>query len=198
MYRILALALLLTACDNTISPGRYVWHIGDSTSSELASRLAIGQWGERGFAFLSLGLVPGFALGRDQIYYRDRLESAKLRAGTPDWVLVQLGSNDFSGACAECPAFVDAPEELDQAIAMIVGSVPATSRILWVMPGPGVPQQWRSHLRQGLDRSPRKIDVLELPAELYIDTIHFGLGVESLDAGLSIIGQLNQLNEGTP
>ncbi len=200
MSRLLSLVLLLTACaacDNSIGSGRYVWHIGDSTSSELPDRLSIGGWRPQGYAFLSLALRPGYALGRDLGYYTERLESARERAGNPDWVLIQLGSNDYRGECGECMALVDSPQELDAAVGTLLAFVPASARILWVMPGPGVPQSWRSHLRAGLERSSRRIELLELPANLYVDGIHFGIGTqESLDAGIAILTRLDQLNAG--
>lgn len=201
MARLILLSMILTACaacDNSIVQGRYVWHIGDSTAGEIPTRLSIGGWRAQGYAFLSLGLIPGYSLGRELGYYRDRLASANQRAGVPDWLLVQLGSNDFRGGCPECLALVDTPEELDVSVAGLLEFAPPSARILWVMPGPGVPVQWRNHLRAGLERSPRRIEILELPPELYMDGIHFGLGIHDLDAGLAVLGRLDQLNAGQP
>jgi len=193
----LSLIVLLTGCPCV---GRYVWQIGDSTAYLISEELhAAGGLRDVGDALLVLGAAPGFALGTQNDYFVGRLESAKFggRCGAPDWVLIQLGTNDLftydpatGGFDSPVDVEIDAPGELDVAIARLVDAVPESARILWVMPGPGVAQDRRSYLRAGLERSPRKIEVLELPSEIYGDGIHFR---DEQKAAVLIVAEMDRL-----
>ena len=241
--RALAFLLLLAcaACDPAI--GRVTWHVGDSTSYQLGEELDLAaQLRPRGDVIVRLATVPGYALGRHGPYYVGRLEAAAAplvpeafaaemesvglpvprRLGTPDWVLVQLGTNDLGrpfaelGAdpaalipqrCGAGPLFeicaggienfarVDTDAELEAAITQLLGAIPTSARILWVMPSPRVPVEQRVRFRAALERAPRLVHVLELPAELYQhDGIHFDDGQGEVLAGQMIVAELDRLD----
>lgn len=176
MNRILCLALLcLTACEPFV-----IWQIGDSTAYELGEELPLAAGGS---LVVPVGVFPGVSLGLHNDYFIARLGRAvELQLGSPSWVVVQLGSNDFGQSsdpqyaelAAATHSAVDTDAELDAAIASLLEAVPASARILWVIPGPGVQASDRSRLLEALARAPRPIETLELPAEIYRDGIHFG------------------------
>lgn len=216
-------ALLLLACAACDPwPGRVTWHVGDSKSYQLGEELDLAaQLRPRGDVIVRLATVPGYALGRHGPYYVGRLQAASAplvppalaaemesvglpvprRLGSPDWVLVQLGTNDLvlpfdeigadpeqliARRCGAGPLFelcaggyrnfapVDTDPELDAAIASLLAAIPRRARILWEMPSPRVPVEQRVRFRAALERAPRLVHILELPHWLYEpDGIHF-------------------------
>ena len=190
-----ALLLMFTAaCDPAI--GRYTWHVGDSTAYELGEELDVAaQLRPRGDAILRLSTVPCYALAAQGAYFVGRLQAASLRTGaSPDWVLVQLGSNDFR--YPEQKALVDTDAELDAAIAALLTTMPPGARVLWVLPGPGIAQEDRTRLRAALERAPRRVETLTLPEALYGDGIHFG--AQAAEAARLIIAELDRLDGRQP
>ncbi len=170
------------ACDVVIDPrmdpqaAHVVGHIGDSTSCQVTHALAsLLSNRPRGDVYVYLAGGLGYALGMDHSYFVDRLSSVTERVH-PDVLVIQLGTNDLHPS--KDTSLVDTDEELDALIASLLEPVPALTRILWVLPGPGVPQPERMRLQASLERQARHIQVLDLAqaTEIYEpDGVHFAL-----------------------
>lgn len=174
------LALLgLVACDPHV--GRFIWHVGDSTSSQIGQEL---EWSASlrpyGDVIIPIARVPTYALGAQLNYFTGRLASASLRVGMPDVALVQLGSNDLFPGYPQYEQ-VDTDEELDEVLQMFLANVPVGVPILWVMPGPGIPEGRRLRLRAALERAGRPIQAIDLPSTYDCRSDLDGDGVELVE-----------------
>ena len=186
---VLSVLLLLGAVACDPAAGRYLAHLGDSNGALLGEYLEqTASWRSRGDVILRLPPIPGYTLGYHLPYWTQRLSStfAGGRAGIPDWVLIQLGTNDmapfpgcdFDPAKPPCYESIDTDQELDAAIDALLGAVPIGSRMLWVEPAPVVEISRRERFRGALVRAQLRwpLEILHIPEELLYEP---GFGIPS-------------------
>jgi len=165
MRTLLCALVFLCSCDPAVR--RVVEHYGDSTSYQLIHFLnRAGSLREAGDLWIEIASVPTYGLVRNGDYFAERANAAHAFIGTnAQWVVVQLGTNDL--AYVERYALIENDALLDASIESFLAVLPPAARVLWVMPSPNLPADRLERYRAALERSPRKIEIMDLPVELY-------------------------------